>query len=101
MIVDRSLSQGRFEKRLGRMFGLRRGDAAFKRVNGNGIICNSMKGANQTLQDFLLDHLTRSDKTTYQKIELKIVAIEEGVVKVTDDYKHMFELRGRPGSSRA
>lgn len=52
-----------------------------------------MKSGNMSLQDYLIDHLTRSDQTTYQKIELKIAAIEDGVVKVTDDYKHIFELR--------
>lgn len=51
-----------------------------------------MRSANQTLQDYLIDHLTREEKTTYPKIELKIAAIEDGIVKVTDDYKHIFEL---------
>lgn len=55
-----------------------------------------MKNTHQSLLEYLIDHLNREEKTTYQKIELKIAAIEDGIVKVTDDYKHYFELHGSP-----
>lgn len=46
-----------------------------------------------------MDHLSRDEPTTYQKIELKIASVSGGLVIVTDDYKHIFELHGRLGSA--